>query len=194
MAVGERIKIVRKMNKLNQLKFSRILGLSQAHISNIESNKDNPSDKILHAISDEFHINFEWLKYGTGEIENYNASEDYTNSTILELKKILTSDNKMKTNVFCSAIQHLINIYNCVEKLDSNVYIYNDVENLLSMLDECISKYDVLPSNSIEEQITMISLDRLDQSQVLREIYFKRINTLLDILLTNLEEAVKMSI
>lgn len=88
MAIGDRVKIVRKMNKLKQSEFSKVLGLSQAHISNIESNKDNPSDKILNSISAEFHINFDWLKYGTGEIEDYKPSNDYSNSIILELKKI----------------------------------------------------------------------------------------------------------
>lgn len=68
MALGERIKIVRKYYKYNQRDFSKVLGLSQAHISNIESNKDNPSDKILLKISATFNINFDWLKYGQGEM------------------------------------------------------------------------------------------------------------------------------
>lgn len=47
-----------------------MLGLSQAHISNIESNKDNPSDKLLMKICAVFNVSFDWLKTGIGEMSD----------------------------------------------------------------------------------------------------------------------------
>ena len=47
--VFERIKKIRKDNKLNQQEFARIIDLSQTHISKIENGKDNPSDKSTYS-------------------------------------------------------------------------------------------------------------------------------------------------
>lgn len=42
-SINNRIKEIRKNNNLNQKQFAQILGISQTHISKIESNKDMPS-------------------------------------------------------------------------------------------------------------------------------------------------------
>lgn len=68
MTIGERIKEVRKYYKCSQRNFAVRLNLSQAHISNIEANKDNPSDKIIKQICAVYKINREWLKSGEGEM------------------------------------------------------------------------------------------------------------------------------
>lgn len=62
------------------------MGLSQAHISNIENENDNPSDKLLKSICVNFHVNFEWLKNGVGEMEDTSSQTDY-NNIILDIKK-----------------------------------------------------------------------------------------------------------
>ena len=47
---GDRIKSIRKEAKESQKEFSYTIGISQAHLSNIEKNKDNPSNKLLRVI------------------------------------------------------------------------------------------------------------------------------------------------
>ena len=68
MVLGERVKFVRKSNKLNQADFAKRLGISQTHVSKIEKNVENPSETLLKLISIEFGISEEWLKTGAGEM------------------------------------------------------------------------------------------------------------------------------
>lgn len=67
-SIGERIRSLRKSQHINQQQFASIIGISQAHVSNIEKGQDNPSNKVLNVISAEFDINFNWLKTGEGEM------------------------------------------------------------------------------------------------------------------------------
>ena len=47
MTLGDRINFVRKDNKMNQSEFAKTLGISQAHVSKIEKNIENPSETLL---------------------------------------------------------------------------------------------------------------------------------------------------
>lgn len=67
MTLGERIKLVRKNNKLNQADFASLLGISQTHVSKIEKDVENPSETLLLLISFLFAINIDWLKNEQGE-------------------------------------------------------------------------------------------------------------------------------
>lgn len=68
MTIGERIAIFRKINKISQQEFADAVEISRTHISKIENNKDMPSTKLLIEIAEHYNINYEWLKYGTGEM------------------------------------------------------------------------------------------------------------------------------
>lgn len=56
---GDRIKSIRKEAKESQKEFSYTIGISQAHLSNIEKNKDNPSNKLLRVIASEYQVRYE---------------------------------------------------------------------------------------------------------------------------------------
>lgn len=62
--IGERIKYVRKSNSLTQLEFSRKLGISRPHITNIENNKEKASSTVIRLISIIFDVKEDWLKNG----------------------------------------------------------------------------------------------------------------------------------
>jgi len=62
--IGERIRHIRKTNKLTQADFSKKLCVSGSHIANIENNKDNPSNAVIRLISTTFNINEGWIKNG----------------------------------------------------------------------------------------------------------------------------------
>lgn len=72
MTLGERIKYVRKYNKLNQIDFAKKLGISQTHVSKIEKNVEHPSATLLLFISYMFAINIDWLKTGDGTPHKQN--------------------------------------------------------------------------------------------------------------------------
>lgn len=91
--IGNRIKCIRKSRNITQTKFSKDLGISQAYVSKLEQDKENPSDLLLNFISYRYCINLEWLKTGTGEMENRGGleKEDSINSLHMytfELEKL----------------------------------------------------------------------------------------------------------
>lgn len=67
MNLGERIKVVRTDNGLTQKDFANLFGLSHSHISNIENNREKPSDTLLLFMCNKFGINYEWLKFGKAD-------------------------------------------------------------------------------------------------------------------------------
>lgn len=72
MTLGERIKFVRKNNKLSQVDFAKTLGISQTHVSKIEKDIEHPSETLLRFTSYMFAVNIDWLKTGEGTSSKCN--------------------------------------------------------------------------------------------------------------------------
>lgn len=68
LTLGNRIKYVRKTNKLNQVEFAKIIGVSQGTLSEIEKGKYNPSLEIIISIHKNFKVNLEWLLVNSNEV------------------------------------------------------------------------------------------------------------------------------
>lgn len=64
----ERIKKIRKSNKLTQQEFADILGIKQNTVASYEMGRIGISDAVINSICREFSINEDWLRYGTGEM------------------------------------------------------------------------------------------------------------------------------
>lgn len=71
--IGARIKIARKEVGLSQAEFGRRVGVTNAHISKIESGKDQPSESLLKVIAYEYGFALSWLK--TGAVPKYSVKE-----------------------------------------------------------------------------------------------------------------------
>lgn len=69
MSTGERIKQIRKANKLTQEAFGASIGVTKAMVSHIENNHANFSKSALKTICNLYSINEEWLRTGSGEME-----------------------------------------------------------------------------------------------------------------------------
>lgn len=115
-SIGERIKKVRKSQGLNQKDFATQLGISQTHISGIESNKEKPSLTLIKLISIKFYIDEEWLLNGSEQplyfmLNNLDG--------ILQKYKIVQStfDNLMKHD----NLEILYNIVNAYSSFVSSV-------------------------------------------------------------------------
>ncbi len=68
MMIGKRIKILRKTLRVTQGEFVKKLGISQSHLSGIESERDPPSKPLLIAIAHQYSARLEWLLTGEGEM------------------------------------------------------------------------------------------------------------------------------
>jgi transcriptional regulator with XRE-family HTH domain len=62
--VGERFRHLRLSNGLNQVDFSKSIGISQGSLSEIEKGKTNPSIDTVIATSKAFGISTDWLLKG----------------------------------------------------------------------------------------------------------------------------------
>jgi transcriptional regulator with XRE-family HTH domain len=62
--MNERIKRLRRENKLSQVKFAEMMGITQSVVSLIESGHTNVSVDILKKISKQFDVSIDWLIYG----------------------------------------------------------------------------------------------------------------------------------
>jgi transcriptional regulator with XRE-family HTH domain len=63
-SIGNRIRILRKSNKLNQIQFANLIGVSQGTLSEIEQDKYKPSLDTIIAIKDKFSSDINWLIFG----------------------------------------------------------------------------------------------------------------------------------
>lgn len=71
----DRIKQVRKSQKLTQTAFGDIIGVKGNTITNYETGLRNPTDAVIKSICREFGVSEEWLRTGKGSMfvpENKN--------------------------------------------------------------------------------------------------------------------------
>ena len=59
--IGETLKVIRKVNSINQKEMSKIVGVSQSYLSEIESGKKEASKLILEKYSEEFGIPISYI-------------------------------------------------------------------------------------------------------------------------------------
>lgn len=64
----ERIRKLRKFLDLTQEKFAERIGIKRNTIATYESGRNEPVDSVIALICREFHVNEEWLRYGTGDM------------------------------------------------------------------------------------------------------------------------------
>ncbi len=73
--MNERLKQLRKKLDMKQGDFATALSISQGHLSDIENNRKEVSDRVISICSLKFNVNEEWLRTGNGEMFN-PMSED----------------------------------------------------------------------------------------------------------------------
>lgn len=67
MNIAERIKWLRKDQKLTQQKFADAVGVKQNTVATWEMNRNEPQEPIIKAICAKFAVNESWLRTGEGE-------------------------------------------------------------------------------------------------------------------------------
>lgn len=73
--LNNRIKTIRKDNKLTQVEFGEKIGVKGNTITNYENGLRSPSDAVILSICREFNINEVWLRTGQGEMHNTPKNE-----------------------------------------------------------------------------------------------------------------------
>jgi len=81
--IGDRIRILRKSQKLRLRQFAEIVGTSIGYISEIENNISKPGYELIIKIKNNFNITYDWL-----------LSEDGEGLLIKENDKLLLEENQ----------------------------------------------------------------------------------------------------
>lgn len=78
-----RIKQIRKDNKLTQVEFGERIGVKGNTVTNYETGLRNPTDAVILSICREFGVNKDWLLTGKGDM--YDAPEDEVAAVVSDL-------------------------------------------------------------------------------------------------------------
>ncbi|NHC43217.1 helix-turn-helix transcriptional regulator [Bacillus sp. MM2020_1] len=94
MTLGQRIKNIRKRNKLNQVEFAKIIGVSQGTLSELEQDKYNPSIETIFSIYKDFKVDLEWLLISSNE--DNNSKDTYVSKAEGKEVELLTLFRKLQ--------------------------------------------------------------------------------------------------
>lgn len=117
MSLSNRIKQIRKNEKLTQQQFGEKLMLSQSQIACYENGTASVPNRVINQISKEFCINLDWLTNGTGQMHSFNPEEMELSAAIAKislsddpiLKELTRKLTKLDTEYLVS-INNLIDI------------------------------------------------------------------------------------
>ena len=116
MSINERIKCLRKELKMNQTDFGNRIAIAQGYLTNIETGRREPTEKIIKLISMEFNVNEEWLRSGNGEMFIEQSS--------------VSLDEYAKSKNLSSLDLDIIRAYMDLDK-DTRTKILNNLNNIL---------------------------------------------------------------
>ncbi len=114
MTEGERIKEVRKKNRMTLEQFGNILGVTKVAISNIENGKRNVTEQMRKSICREFRIDPIWLSTGEGDM-----LIDESIDLIEMLDKLLHNESKLANTLFKMFAQYSIEDWKNLERIDN---------------------------------------------------------------------------
>ena len=115
----ERLKEIRLSLGLSQDVFGARLGVTKTAISSLESGRRNITEQMIKSICREYDVNYDWLKYGEGEMfENLPDTivdelvldyelDDLDRELILGYLKLSQSDREVIKNYIKSVLGKL---------------------------------------------------------------------------------------
>lgn len=108
--IGQRLKEIRKEEKLTQIDFAKRLLISQSYLSSIETGNEIPTDKLLKIACLEFGVNEKWLSDGVGSMydEVYEsdraASANVSNAALLKIMTLLSTKSNLEYGIYADII------------------------------------------------------------------------------------------
>ena len=76
MTISERLKTIRKDKGLTLKQFGKMIGITDASVSQMETGKSGLSNQTIHSICREFGVSEEWLRTGKGEMYIHATSNE----------------------------------------------------------------------------------------------------------------------
>lgn len=128
MTINERVKYLRKYLNLTLEKFGEQISIKKNSLSQIESGKNNLTDRNIILICETFNVNEQWLRTGEGEMFRKQSEEEEIGAYMGKLLK----GSKVDTNFqkrFVKALSKLsIDDWKVIEKFCDHLMLENEKE------------------------------------------------------------------
>ncbi len=106
MLIGTRIKELRKKKGLNQSEIGEIIGLTYSTVSSIESERCEPTSKVIMKLSELFEVSTDYLLFGI-ESEQIISENEQEILDVLREDKAMTEAVMKVTKIKKKAISYL---------------------------------------------------------------------------------------
>ena len=93
--MNERFRALRAELQLTQQEFADRLHVNRANIAGYETGKRSPSDAVVTLICQEFHVNENWLRDGSGEMFR-ESDQDIMDM----IDRVMAGENEFHKNLF----------------------------------------------------------------------------------------------
>jgi len=145
-SISNRIKLLRKTEKLTQKEFAKRLLISQSYLSGLENGNELPTNKLTKLICLEFGINEAWLINGLGDMydtvyENEkSALAEVSNSALLKILTLLSTKSNVEYGLFANSIDLLANLLSRGIYLSEDIKLdyFEHIQNLLMDIDRAV--------------------------------------------------------
>ena len=166
---GDRLRIVRKQNKLTQKEFAESIGLLQSSYTNIENGVRSMTNQTMKLVCQNYNINEKWLLTGEGEqIDNApkkslleKIKNEYDFKTELQCKAmelfLKATDEQRELTV--AAVKTLIEVFKGLGDSPSEEILENEDETFSNEELELIKKYRSLSVQAQERIQSSINLE-----------------------------------
>ncbi len=112
MTEGERIKQIRKKNKLTLEQFGNKVGVAKTTISRIENGVNNVTEQMRRSICREFNVDPTWLETGEGE-----PQIDQSIELIDMLNNLLHNESELAKTMFKVFAQYTLEDWKDLERI-----------------------------------------------------------------------------
>lgn len=92
--INERIKKVRADAGVSLRAFGEGAGITASSVLKIENGENNPSEQTIRLISSAYKVNYQWLKYGEGEMYLPPDTDDEL------VDEVMAGENEFAKSVF----------------------------------------------------------------------------------------------
>lgn len=96
--MNERLKLLRKALKLNQLEFAEKIQIGRSTLAGYENGLTNMTDRSIRDICRVFYVNEDWLRTGEGNM--FRARNTTNEELALQIGKLLKTDDEFTKNLF----------------------------------------------------------------------------------------------
>lgn len=109
-AIGDRVRLLRKSEKLTQKEFAARLLISQSYLSGVENNNELPTNKLVKLICLEFGVEEVWLKEGIGDMyetayeNDKGALAEISNSALLTIMGLLSTFSNVEYGLYAYSL------------------------------------------------------------------------------------------